>query len=133
MIQRRRPARIERSAPALVRRAKERLRPAHLAFIRTLPCVACGKPAPSECAHVRMGTGGGMGYKPADRYCLPLCGPMGCHARQHQIGETAFWAELGVDAVDITVRLWAVTGDADQGLRTVERAWQAIALHRAGP
>ena len=24
----------------------------HQAFIRALPCVACGKPAPSECAHL---------------------------------------------------------------------------------
>lgn len=123
--------RIPKTMPIYNRRPNERLRSKHRDFIQSLSCVACGKPAPSECAHVRMGTGGGMGYKPADRYCLPLCGPMGCHARQHQIGEPAFWAELGVDPVDITVRLWAVTGDADQGLRTVERAWQAIALHRA--
>jgi hypothetical protein len=30
----------------------------HLAFIRQLPCVACGEAAPSEAAHVRTGTDG---------------------------------------------------------------------------
>ena len=45
----------------------------HLAFIRQLPCVACGKAAPSEAAHVRTGTDSGVGMKPGDRYAVPLC------------------------------------------------------------
>jgi hypothetical protein len=36
----------------------------HLAFVRQLPCVACGKAAPSEAAHVRTATDGGVGMKP---------------------------------------------------------------------
>src|SRR5215813_7590624 len=38
--------------PSLRRRVQ------HLAFVRQLPCVTCGKAAPSEAAHVRTGTDG---------------------------------------------------------------------------
>jgi len=47
-----------------------RRRVQHLAFVRQLPCVACGKAAPSEAAHVRTGTDGGVGVKPANRYAI---------------------------------------------------------------
>jgi len=43
---------------------------------------------------IRIGSGAGMGEKPDDWRCVPLCGgPEGCHARQHRIGERTFWAE----------------------------------------
>jgi len=45
----------------------------HLAFVRQLPCVACGKAAPSHATHVRTGTDGGVGIKPGDHYAVPLC------------------------------------------------------------
>ena len=125
-----RPARIERHVPLPSRKPNERERPRHRAYINTLPCIACGRAGPSECAHIRAGTDGGMGYKPADRFCLPLCGPNGCHARQHAIGEMSFWGALGIDPLDYAARLWAVTGDHDAGLRTILRAHQAINLHR---
>lgn len=125
----RRAARIPRAVPAPRRKPNERARPKHRRFISALPCIACGKAAPSECAHVRAGADGGTGYKPADRFCLPLCGGDGCHHRQHTVGELSFWAALGIDPLDYAARLWAVTGDVDQGLRTIARAWLAIALH----
>nr|WP_089221010.1 hypothetical protein [Sphingomonas laterariae] len=50
---------------------------------------------PIEFAHVRRGTGGGMGMKPSDRHGISLCRT--CHARQHLIGEAAFEAETGLD------------------------------------
>jgi hypothetical protein len=78
------------------------------------PCVACGKAAPSEAAHVRTGTDGGVGVKPGDRYAVPLC--TACHARQHRIGELSF------------LRLWTVSGDIKAGERTVFRARQQIDL-----
>lgn len=123
-------ARIERHVPLPKRQPSDRLRPRHRAWIRTLPCVACGKAGPSECAHVRSSLDGGMGIKPADRFCLPLCGPGGCHHQQHEIGEDAFFGALGIDPVDVSLRLWTVTGSDEQGLRTIERARQAVALHR---
>jgi len=55
------------------RKPDTRLRVRHLDFVRQLPCVACGKTAPSEPVHVRTGTDGGVGMKPGDRYAVPLC------------------------------------------------------------
>ena len=123
-----RPApRIPRDVPQPKRKPNVRVRVQHHAFIRLLPCVSCGKSPPSECAHVRRGTDGGTGLKPSSRYTVPLC--RDCHARQHRVGEVTFWAETEIDPLDLACRLWTVSGDTDQGIRAVERARQAIALH----
>jgi hypothetical protein len=50
--------------------------------------------------------------------------------RQHQHGELSFWADLGIDPLDAALRLWSKTGDYEAGIRTIQRARQAIALHR---
>jgi hypothetical protein len=67
----------------------------HLGFIRQLSCVACGKAAPSEAAHVRIGTDSGVGMKPGDRYAVPLCTT--CHAKQQRICELSCLSALGID------------------------------------
>jgi hypothetical protein len=59
----------------------------HQTFIRALPCSACGKPAPSECAPI--GLHAGMRLPTGDRYLLPLCGPASvwddcCELIQHR-------------------------------------------------
>jgi hypothetical protein len=101
----------------------------HLAFVRQLPCVACGKAAPSEAAHVRTGTDDGVGVKPADRYAVPLC--TACHAKQHRIGELSFWSGLRIDPLNVALRLWTVSTDVTAGERTVFRARQQIDLVKA--
>jgi hypothetical protein len=101
----------------------------HLAFIRLLPCAACGKAAPSEAAHVRTGTDGGVGMKPADRYAIPLCTT--CHAKQHRLGELTFWSALRIDPVNVALRLWTISADVKAGERTVFRARQGINLAKA--
>jgi len=98
----------------------------HLAFIRQLPCVACGKAAPSEPAHVRTGTDGGIGMKPGDRYAVPLC--TACHAKQHRVGELTFWSTLRFDPLNVALRLWTVSSDLEAGDRVVFRARQRIDL-----
>ena len=109
--------------PDLRRRAQ------HLAFVRQLPCVACGKAAPSEAAHVRTGTDGGVGVKPGDRYAVPLCAA--CHAKQHRIGELTFWSALRVDPINVALRLWTISADIKAGQRTVFRARQQIDLAKS--
>src|SRR5271169_2375753 len=94
-----------------------RRRAQHLAFIRQLPCVACGKSAPSEAAHVRSGSDGGAGMKPSDRYSVSLC--TSCHALQHEFGELTFWSALRIDPLNAALRLWAVSGDIQAGERVV--------------
>jgi hypothetical protein len=101
----------------------------HLAFVRQLPCVACGKAAPSEAAHVRTGTDGGVAVKPGDRYAVPLCAA--CHTNQHRIGELTFWSALRIDPVNVALRLWTVSADINAGERTVFRARQRIDLVKA--
>ena len=116
--------------PRTVARRKPKLdshrRGQHLSFIRQLPCVACGRAAPSEPAHVRTGTDGGVGLKPGDRYTVPLC--TACHAKQHRIGELSFWSALRIDPLNAAFRLWIVSADLKAGERTVFRARQQIDL-----
>jgi hypothetical protein len=105
----------------------------HQAFIRALPCVSCGKPAPSECAQVRMHAG--LGIPASDRYLVPLCGPATvwqdcCHSRKLYRGAACFWSELGIDPLDLAAQLWRVSGDVTAGLRAVMRARQAAARQR---
>ena len=116
--------------PRTVARRKPKLdshrRGQHLSFIRQLPCVACGRAAPSEPAHVRTGSDGGVGMKPGDRYAVPLC--TACHAKQHRIGELSFWSALRIDPLNVAFRLWIVSADLKAGERTVFRARQQIDL-----
>jgi hypothetical protein len=128
------PPRIPRTPARTKPKPNLRRRVQHLAFARQLPCVACGKAAPSEAAHVRTGTDSGVGIKPGDRYTVPLCS--GCHARQHRIGELTFWSALRTDpsqcsfaAVDHVVRYngWgahclsgATTDRSLEGIKPIE-------------
>jgi hypothetical protein len=124
------PPRISRESPQHTRKPNLRVRRAHRKFINSLPCVACGAPAPSECAHVRAGTDAGMKQTPSDRYSLPLCSR--CHRTgkkaQHEVGELRFWAALGIDPLNLACRLWTISGDIDAGERAVFRARQQIGL-----
>jgi len=111
--------------PGLRRRAR------HLAYIRQLPCVACGAAAPSEAAHVRSGSEGATGVKPSDRYAVPLC--TSCHTLQHEFGELAFWSTLRIDPLNVAFRLWTVSGDITAGERIVFRAHQQIDVIKTAP
>jgi hypothetical protein len=123
------PPRIPRTALRGKRKPDHRTRTKHLGFVRQLPCVACGKPAPSEAAHVRSGSDGGAGMKPSDRYSLPLC--TDCHELQHQFGELTFWSVLRIDPLNVSARLWTVSGDIRAGEKIVFRARQQIDLMKA--
>jgi hypothetical protein len=69
--------------------------PAHRKWVRGHACCGCGSVSAIECAHVRVGTDGGVGHKPSDRWTISLC--RDCHSRQHQIGEPAFEREKGIN------------------------------------
>lgn len=65
---------------------------AHCNFVRSHACCNCSSMASIEVAHVRIGSGAGMGQKPDDWRTVSLCGgPYGCHAEQHRMGEQTFW------------------------------------------
>ena len=75
---------------------------------------------------MRLGSDGGTGIKPSDRYCLSLC--TSCHALQHEFGELRFWSTLRIDPLNVALRLWTASGDITAGERIVFRARQRIDL-----
>lgn len=78
----------------------------HLSWVSTQPCIVSGCWA-SQCdaAHVRRGTGGGMGLKPGDQWVIPLCRVH--HREQHQIGEAAFERLYHLDLKNLAEATWA--------------------------
>src|ERR1035437_65666 len=78
---------------------------AYLAWIRTLPCIACDIEGRSEAAHT--GTDGGMSMKASDYSCVPLCAD--CHRQApnayHRAGKGAFEERHGLSFVRIVERL----------------------------
>lgn len=86
------------------RRPKRDQHNRHLAMIRKCPCLGCDADPARVAAHLRTGTRGGTGLKPADRYALPLCHY--CHIRQHTEGELTFWFRLHIDPAKIAKDLW---------------------------
>lgn len=90
----------------------------YLAFVRRQPCCVCWMVAPSDAAHIRMGsqvnrkTAAGMGEKPDDKWAVPLCRPVlgirqGCHKSQHSMNEAEWWKSHGLDPFGIAKRLYA--------------------------
>lgn len=79
---------LPRRIPKKPKRATRWRSQAHLNFVRGHACCACGTTAAIEVAHVRIGSGAGMGQKPDDFNTISLC--RDCHARQHRLGEIAF-------------------------------------------
>ena len=77
-------------------RRQARSCPGHRAWVRRHDCCVTGcKRSPIECAHVRLGTDGGCGLKPSDRWAISLCWLH--HREQHQIGEAKFERKYELD------------------------------------
>ena len=110
-------------------------RPAHLAFIRSLPCCACGAPR-SEAAHVRYSDAAtgkvcAVGQKPGDEWTVPLCAychRTGPHA-QHKNGEREWWAGRRIDPLALSALLFEATGDRERG-EYISRRARALAPWR---
>jgi hypothetical protein len=74
---------------------------AHCNFVRGFACAMCGSRTNTVPAHYRLGSGAGAGQRPDDWRTTPLCegphanadGQLGCHNRQHVIGERTFWQQ----------------------------------------
>lgn len=85
----------------------------YLAWIRRLPCVACGSRERVEAAHIRAGypSAGwaptGMQQKPDDARVASLCAS--CHREgpdaQHRSNERAWWSARGIDPPDLCAAL----------------------------
>lgn len=84
----------------------------HLAWIRTKPCLCCGRSSHVAAAHISKGTDGAKAVKPSDIFTVPLCDAYlgswafdGCHQRQHSLGEVTFWTPAGGVALVVTKAL----------------------------
>ena len=81
--------------PKPPKRASRWRSPGHRAWIRKHACCACGSMRNIECAHVRLGTDGGMGFKPSDEWCISLCS--NCHRMSHSVGDQTFQRDNKID------------------------------------
>jgi uncharacterized protein DUF968 len=95
-------------------KAKPKKSADYLAFVRKLPCILTGKYG-VEAAHLSMAAteyghyGRGRGAKSPDRWALPLCSE--AHRRQHEIGESLFWRNAGVDPHILALVIWGLWSD----------------------
>lgn len=80
---------LPRRIPKAPKRASRWRSQAHCNFVRSHHCCKCDTASAIEVAHVRMGSGAGVGQKPDDWRTVSLC--RDCHRRQHEIGEKTFW------------------------------------------
>lgn len=84
---------LPKRIPKPAKRASRWRSPSHCSFVGSHACCACGSTAGIEVAHVRVGSGAGMGQKPDDWQTVSLC--RDCHATQHKIGERSFEQQHG--------------------------------------
>lgn len=99
--------------------------PAHLSFVRAHRCCVPGcDGTPIEAAHVRTGTGAGLGFKPDDSQTISLC--VSHHRMQHQVGERAFEKMTGIDMKALAAAFWDAFRKANPAA-----AWRAEAKVRS--
>ena len=88
---------LPRRIPKQPKRASRWKSIAHRDWIRGFTCCVCGSATGMEVAHVRLGSGAGMGQNPDDWRTVPLC--KACHDRQHTTGEETFWKGRDIEAL----------------------------------
>ena len=87
---------LPRRIPKAPKRTSRWRSQAHCSFVRSHECVVPGcHDRPIEVAHVRIGSGAGMGQRPDDFNVVSLC--RAHHLEQHSIGETSFAAKHRID------------------------------------
>ena len=87
---------LPRRIPKAPKRATRWRSLAHCTYVRSHECCVPGCTArPIEVAHVRRGSGAGVGQKPDDWNTISLCRDH--HADQHRIGEQSFERRHGID------------------------------------
>lgn len=92
--------------------------PKYLRSFKGEHCIACHREDETVvAAHIRFGSEGGMGLKPADNLVLPLCWE--CHAKCDQKkGEAAFWLDVFKNDP------WGMMNFVKAGARERYREWQ---------
>jgi hypothetical protein len=94
----------------------------HLRYVAAQPCLLCGATS-SDAHHLRSAQPRAMARKVGDDFTVPLC--RAHHRELHHSGnESAFWHDMGVDAIAAAAELWSGSPTRDQRgfVRTVEDA-----------
>lgn len=89
----------------------------HCNFVRGHACSACGSDIAIEVAHVRIGSGAGMGQKPDDWRTVSLC--RDCHQRQHNVGEATFWENATTADVEALIDAFCKASPCAAEIRAV--------------
>ena len=107
-----------RKLPKAQKRSSRWRSQAHCNHVRSHACSMCGSTTAIEVAHVRIGSGAGMGQRPHDWATCSLCKE--CHARQHSVGERTFWQGRDVEAIlEFFVRTSPKKGEIEAKRREV--------------
>lgn len=130
-----RQPRIKKAPLIFNREPREGMSPSHLANVRQLPCLVCGRERPyvivdpnhlmrllAEDPAIR-----GMSFRSGDRWTVPTC--RGCHRLVTDVGsDEAWYASRGFDARAVALLLWSNKDDLGKMRRIIERARQSAAL-----
>ena len=118
---------VERPSSAfsrtIARRRPRHRANSHLKWIRTLPCIICGKRANIHAAHLRAPSPQfgklsiGIAEKPDDCWTTPLCGDHHLFGEeaQHQGREIDFWRRHDINPFALALALWRASGDDELG------------------
>lgn len=130
-----RATRIERPPSAFTgsgfpRRRSRQTAPKHLKWLRTLPCVICGRQGDIHAAHLRSASPRhgkrevGFGQKPDDCWAVPLCAEHHLFGEdaQHKADELAFWNRNRIDPFTLALALWRASGDDEMGFIVVQES-----------
>jgi hypothetical protein len=76
----------------------------HLQHVAAQPCVLCSA-RPAEAHHIRFAQPRALGRRVSDEFTVPLCRK---HHRDvhHNGNEAAWWHDMGIDPIDMALRLW---------------------------
>ena len=96
----------------------------HLAFIRTLPSILSGQMG-CEAAHIRYGDPRHrkrktpLARKPDDCFVIPLTPEE--HRSQHSENERQWWAQKGIDPIQVALDLYDVSGNTQAALKVIRK------------
>jgi hypothetical protein len=111
---------LPRRIPKPPKRASRWRSQAHCNFVRSHACCVEGcKGLPIEVAHVRNGSGAGVGQKPDDWRAVSLCRDH--HAKQHQMGERSFWQMVVLSDVEELIKLFIKASPKRHEIEQVQR------------
>jgi hypothetical protein len=114
---------LPRRIPKKPKRATRWRSQAHCSFVRSHECCVpgcCGRPI--EVAHIRRGSGAGIGQKPDDWHTLSLCRDH--HAEQHRLGEQTFAETHRVDLDQLAAEFCIFSPKAAE-IRAIRRQREA--------